>query len=164
MHHELKEAQLFKERKEGYKSSVTSDVERRAQERVAEEQRIAKEQAEMERVELLRRRREELRASLPDEPGADEVDVMTIALRFPDGRAGQRRFTRDTTMNTVFNWVDSTFEMEREALLLTTLNGQKSFTWDGVKGLILADSGLGKMTGFRVSEIKPAIVEETAES
>lgn len=164
MHHELKEAQLFKERKEGYKSSVISDVQRGEQERVEEEQRIAKEQAENERLEMMVRRREELRASLPDEPDTDEVDAMTIALRFPDGRVGQRRFTRNTRIGSVFNWVDSTFGMEREAVLLTTLNGQKSFSWDEAEGLTLGDSGLGKMTGLRVSETKPAIIKETAES
>ena len=46
MHHELKEAQLFKERTEGYKSSVVSDIQRKEREQKEEEERIAKEQAE----------------------------------------------------------------------------------------------------------------------
>lgn len=162
MHHELKEAQLFKERTEGYKSSVVSDVQRREREKIEEEERIAKEEAEKERAEIIERRRDELRASLPEEPGKEVADAMTIALRFPDGRAGQRRFTPNTPISVVFNWVDSSFEMEREQVVLTTMNGQKSFTWEEVDDMSLSDSGLGRMTGLRVT-MKKAETEELAE-
>lgn len=163
MHHELKEAQLFRERKEGYKSSVMSDVQRRERERIEEEERIAKEKAEKERAEMLERRREELRDSLPEEPGKDATNAMTIALRSADGRTGQRRFAPDTPLSVVFNWVDSLFGMEREIVLLTTMDGKKSFTWEEAEELSLAGSGLGKMTGLRVTEKKPE-VKNTSES
>jgi len=133
---------------------VVSDVERRKREKIEEEERIAKEKAENERAEMVERRREELRASLPEEPGKDVLDAFTIALRFPDGRAGQRRFTHDTPVSVVFNWVDSGFEMEREQVVLTTMNGQKSFTWEEAESMPLGDSGLGRMTGLRVTEKK----------
>jgi hypothetical protein len=162
MHHELKEAQLFKERKEGYKSSVVSDVQRREREKIEEAERIAKVKAEKERVEMLATRREELRASLPEEPGKDVTDAMTIALRFPDGKAGQRRFTPDTPMSVVFNWVDSGFEMEREQVILTTMNGQKSFSWEEADGVTLGESGLSRMTGLRVT-VKKAETDEGSE-
>jgi hypothetical protein len=155
MHHELNEAQLFQERKEGYKSSVMSDVQRRERERIEQEERMAKEKEEKERAEMLKRRREELRHSLPQEPGKSITDAMTIALRFGDGRTGQRRFTLDTPLSVVFNWVDATFEMERERVILTTMDGKRSFTWDGIEEVLLAESGLGRMTGLRVTEKKP---------
>ena len=163
MHHELKEAQLFKERKEGYKSSIVTDVQRRERERIEEEERIAKEKAEKERADMLARRREELRDSLPEEPGKDVTNAMTIALRFADGRTGQRRFAPDTPLSVVFNWVDSLFGMERELVILTTMDGKKSFTWEGAEEVSLAVSGLGRMTGLRVTEKKQE-AKETSES
>lgn len=162
MHHELKEAQLFKERTEGYKSSVVSDIQRKEREQKEEEERIAKEQAEKERVEMIANRRVELRESIPEEPSKEVAEVMTIALRFPDGRAGQRRFTPDTPMSVVFNWVDSGFELEREQVVLSTMNGQKSFTWEEVDDISLGDSGLGRMTGLRVT-MKKVETEEPSE-
>ena len=161
MHHELKEAQLFKERTEGYKRSVVSDVQRREREKIEEAERIAKEKAERERIEMLEKRREELRASLPQEPSKDATDAMTIALRFPDGRAGQRRFSPDTSVSVVFDWVDSGFEMERERIVLTTMNGQKSFSWEDAD-IPLAESGLGRMTGLRVTQKKTEMEEESS--
>lgn len=161
MHHVLKEAQLFKERTEGYKSSVMSDVQRRERERIEEEERMAKEAAEKERAEMVAKRREELRASMPEEPNKDVAGAITIALRFPDGRTGQRRFTPDTPLGVVFNWVDSGFEIEREQVVLTTMNGQKSFTWEEATDVPLADSGLGRMTGLRVT-IKKVEKEESS--
>jgi hypothetical protein len=155
MHHELKEAQLFQERKEGYKSSVMSDVQRREQERIEQEERIAKEKEEKERAEMLKRRREELRELLPQEPGKDMANVMTIALRFADGRTGQRRFTPDTPLSMLFNWVDAMFEMEREIVILTTMDGKRSFTWEDAEEVSLTGSGLGQMTGLRVTVKKP---------
>ena len=162
MHHELKEAQLFTERKEGYKSSVITDTQRKERERIEEEERIAKEKEEKERAEMLAKRREELRASLPEEPGKDVAGVMTIALRFADGRSGQRRFPPDIPMSVVFNWVDSDFEMEREHVILTTMNGQKSFAWEEAGDIPLAESGLGRMTGLRVT-VKKAEAEKGSE-
>jgi hypothetical protein len=163
MHHELNEAHLFQERKEGYKSSVMSDVQRRERERIEHEERIAKETEEKERAEMLKRRREELRESLPQEPGKDMTNAMTIALRFADGQTGQRRFTPDTPLSVVFNWVDAMFEMERERVILTTMDGKRSFTWEEAEKASLAGSGLGRMTGLRVTEKKPE-EKDTSES
>lgn len=162
MHHQLKEAKLFKERKEGYKTSVVSDIQRKERERIEEEERIAKEKEEKERVEMLEKRRESLRLSLPDEPSKDVDGVTTIALRFPDGRSGQRRFLPDTPLSVVFNWVDSGFELEREQVILSTMNGQKSFIWEEVDDILLAESGLGRMTGLRVT-VKKAQTEKSSE-
>lgn len=164
MQHDIKEAQLFKERTEGYKSSVASDVQRREREKIEEEERIAKEQAEKERVEMILKRREELRASLPNEPGPGVTDAMTVALRFPDGRAGQRRFTPDTPLGVVFDWVDSGYEIEREQVVLTTMNGQQSFIFEEAETIPLAESGLGRMTGLRVTMKKAETKEESEAS
>jgi hypothetical protein len=150
---ERREAKLFKERKEGYKSSIHSDRERREKEKREKEELLAKEKAEQERLASLEERRQELKESLPEEPEKDAAGVVTIALRFANGRSGQRRFESSTSLETVFNWVDAIYSMEREKVILTTMNGQKSFSWeDGDK--TLKESGLGRLTGLRVFEKK----------
>ena len=56
----------------------------------------------------------------------------------------------------VFNWVDAVYGIEREKIELSTMNGQKRFTYmeDGAENRALKDVGLGKMTGLRVVEIE----------
>jgi hypothetical protein len=44
------------------------------------------------------------------------------------------------------------FDLERETVVLTTMNGQNSFTYD-VSEMTLAEAGLSKMIGLRVSRI-----------
>ena len=161
MQHELKEVQMFKERQQGYRGSVQDDLKRQEQEQRAEEERLAKAAAEQTRQDGLTQRREELAASLPDEPPKETS--FTIALRFPNGNAGQRRFEPATPLVTVFNWVDAMYGMERELVVLTTMNGQKAFTWDDIGRLTLQDAGLGRMTGLRVSEkVEKEEVNESA--
>lgn len=116
---------------------------------------------ERERLESIQRRREELRLTLPEEPPpSDDVHVITIALRFADGRTGQRRFMDDTRVDVLFNWVDVEFEMERENVILTTMNGQQSFefsgetTTDGGDESTLGSAGFRRMMGLRVMEKK----------
>jgi len=151
---ELREAQLHRERKEGYKDSVQSDRERERREREEEEQRKEIEKAERERREAIEQRREDLRASLPNEPtGAAAVNAKTIALRFADGRSAQRTFAPDTKIATLFDWVDAMFEMERETIQLTTLNGKQSFAWED-SDATLSGAKFGKMTGLRVTKKK----------
>ena len=132
------------------------DREREVKAQREEEERLAKEQEERERKEAMTQRRSELLESLADEPEAGGDGVVTIALRFADGRRGQRRFDGDEAMSTVFNWVDAAFEMERERVELSTMTGQKKFAWGDVEDgdMSLSDAGLGKMTGLRVTEIE----------
>lgn len=151
MQAERREEQLYKERRDGYQDSVQSDRDRERRERIEEEERQEKEQAERERIEQLERRREALRSSLPDEPDSSVTGTKTIALRMADGRSTQRRFAPDTPVATLFNLVDVSFEMERETVILTTLNGQKTLTWEEDNEATLAEVGFGRMTGLRVS-------------
>ena len=153
MQKELKEMKWYKERKEGYHDSVQSDVKREEREKEEEEKRLADEEAEKERLEALEKRREELKSSLPEEDTSS--DAKKIAVRFPDGRSGQRRFSPDQPLSDIFNWVDAMYEMEREKVVLTTMNGQKTFSWDEeTNDQSLDEAGLGRMAGFRVSEKK----------
>ena len=159
MQTELKELEYYKERKAGYKDSVKSDIKRQEQEEREEEERLAKEKAEKERQEAILKRREELKSSLPEE--YTEKDAKTIALRFADGRTDKRRFAPDTSLGTVFNWVDAMYEMDRETVILTTMRGDKTFTWEEEKvEETLDDVGLGRNTGLRVTVKK----EEATES
>ena len=162
MQHQKREAELYVERQKGYADSQVEDREREIQAQREEEERLAKEQAEKERKAAMEQRRKELAESLPEEPEAGGDGVVTIALRFADGRRGQRRFDGDEDMATVFNWVDGLFGMERERVELSTMAGQKKFVWGDVEDgdMTLSDAGLGKMTGLRVAEIEDDDEEE----
>jgi len=162
-----KEAVLFQERQEGYRSSVQSDLERQERERREEIERAAHEAEEERRLEAIAKRRKELLESLPEEPPKDgTLDVVTIALRFADGKqsGGQRRFLSSTPMGTVFNWVDAMFEMERETITLTTMNGQSSFEWEEHADTTLQEAGIGRMTGLRVLHKKKEETKEEEET
>jgi hypothetical protein len=41
-----------------------------------------------------------------------------------------RRFAPDVTISTLFDWVDVTFEVNAETVILTTMNGPGTFSWD----------------------------------
>jgi hypothetical protein len=148
---DLLEARLFQERQEGYRESITVDSQRQEMERKIKAERIAREKAEQERIQAIEQRRKELRSSLPAEPTS--ANAVTIALRFIDGRTGQRKFEPDTPLEVVFNWVDALYDMERETVKLATMNGQKTFSWQDCGTQTLAEAGIGRMTGLRVSQI-----------
>lgn len=151
MHKELREIAFMKERTEGYESSMKQDRERVEEEAKEEARRLEEEKLKKEKEEYLMERRKTLLESLPEEPSAVGEGIITIALRFSDGRTGQRRFTDDTEVNVLCNWVDALFEMEREQVVLTTMNGKQSFSYDEKDDATLSDAGLGKLVAFRVS-------------
>jgi hypothetical protein len=157
---ELRETMFYKDRKEGYIDSMQSDKDRLVRERKEEAERVAKEKAEQAQRDALKKRREELRASLPDEPGKDIEGVKTVALRLADGRSCQRRFAPDVTLSTLFDWVDATFEIERETVILTTMNGQNTFSWDS-SSQTLEEAGLGRLVGLRVTQSNPETSEKS---
>ena len=159
---EAKEMKYYKERKEGYKDSIQSDKERQDREKRQEQERLAKEKAERERQEALHQRREMLRESLPDEPSKGDANTKTISLRLPDGQSKQRRFASNVELSVVFDWADVDFEMERETLVLTTMNGKKTFSWDNDKEMSLQDAGIGRMTGLRVLQKQDATKSDEA--
>lgn len=153
MQTDLKEMKLYQERKEGYIDSVQSDNERKAKEAKEEAERKAQEVKEAARQAEIDARRMELQQSLPEDLKKGN-NVKKIALRFADGRSGQRGFASDQPLSVVFDWVDAMFEIERETVVLTTLNGKQTFSWDDDEtknGKTLEDAGLNKMTAFRVT-------------
>lgn len=155
----LKEAEYYRERKEGYSESVKNDQERKEREKKEQKLRLAREKVEKERQEAVATRREELKENLPDED--ESADAKKVALRFPDGRSGQRQFSPDTPVSDLLNWVDAIFEMEREKVVLTSMNGKVTVTWDEeMNDKSLSDIGLGRNTGFRVSEAQEETKEE----
>jgi UBX domain len=155
----LKELRLHKDRRRGYEGSVQSDLERQERERREQIEAMEREKAALERQKATLERRQALQESLPEEPplSTPPSEVMTVALRFPDGKSAQRRFAPDAKLASVFNWVDATFGIERELVTLTTLNGQKRYEWDEDDNveMTLTEAGFGKMTGLRVTEQKP---------
>lgn len=162
MQTDLKEAELYQERQEGYSESVKNDKERKQREKEEEANRLGEAEVEKERLAAVAKRREELRESLPEEDKSK--DAKKIALRFGDGRSGLRQFSPNQPMSDLFNWVDAMYEIERENVVLTTMNGKQSFTWEGEGNTkSLMDSGLGKNTGFRVTETKQEPDEKNEE-
>ena len=162
MHTELKELELFHERKQGYKESVKADIEMKEKEEREAAERKAREEAEKKRAEEIRERREIIRDNLPEEPPKSDKDARTIALRLADGRSAQRRFAPDTSLETVFGWIDVTFEEEQENVTLTTMNGKLSFIWED-KDTTLQESGLPKMAALRVTFNKNDATEEDSD-
>lgn len=153
MQTELKELQLYIERQEGYIDSVQSDNDRKLREAQEEAERKAREVKEAARQAEIDARRQELQQSLPEDVKSGG-NFKKIALRFPDGRSGQRGFAADQPMSVLFNWVDAMFEIERETVVLTTLNGKQTFSWEGEENeTTLEEAGLKKMTAFRVSQV-----------
>jgi len=153
MQTDLNELELYQERQEGYINSVQSDNERKQKEAEEEAERKAQEIKEAARQAEIDSRRQELQQSLPEDVKKGN-DVKKIALRFSDGRSGQRGFASDQPLSVVFDWVDAMFEIERETVVLTTLNGKQTFSWNGEEmksGKTLQDAGLNKMTAFRVT-------------
>jgi hypothetical protein len=148
-----KENQYALERRDGYIDSVQSDNERKLKEAKEEAERKKKEVEEAARQAGIDARRQELKDSLPEDLTSGD-NVKKIKLTFADGRSGQRGFASDQPLSVVFNWVDAMFETEREKIFLTTLNGKQTFSWneEDLDKTTLEDSGLKKMTAFRVSE------------
>lgn len=152
MQTDLKELKLYQERNEGYIESVQSDNERKLKEAQEEAERKAQEVKDAARQAEIDARRQELQQSLPEDVKKGN-NVKRIALRFADGRSGQRGFASDQPLSVVFDWVDAMFEIEREIVVLTTLNGKQTFSYNDneTKGKTLEDAGLNKMTAFRVT-------------
>ena len=147
-----KENQYALERRDGYIDSVQSDTERKLKEAKEEAERKKKEVKEAARQAGIDARRQELKDSLPEDLTSGD-NVKKIKLTFADGRSGLRGFASDQPLSVVFNWVDAMFETEREKVVLTTLNGKQTFSWneEDIEEITLEDSGLKKMTAFRVS-------------
>jgi len=164
MHRDLAEMEFLRERISGYSESLKENKAIEDREKQQEETRREMERKEKEHLERIRARRKELVSSLPPEPAlGDERNVITIALRFQDGRSGRRRFMPDTLIHVVFDWVDAMFDIEREKVELSTMTGQQTFTLSTTSAdVTLEDVGLGKLTGLRVTELKTNPCEEDA--
>eukprot|EP00934_Nitzschia_sp_Nitz4_P007058 Nitzschia sp. Nitz4//scaffold11_size288233//32975//36366//NITZ4_000735-RA/size288233-augustus-gene-0.99-mRNA-1//1//CDS//3329533957//7048//frame0 len=109
---QLKELQYWKERTEGYSKSQETDKQREQQVQLEKARVAAAVLAEEQRQEALEARRIKLREALPEEP--QDQDTKKIAIRLSDGRSEQRKFAPESTLGDVLNWVDVTFEVERE--------------------------------------------------
>ena len=179
MQKDVQEVEWYKERKEGYQSSAKLDLERQQREKqLAAEAKALEEREKKQRAALLKRRLQ-LEEQLPEEPeSSSSSEIKTVALRLSSSSSSksgqgsskpqqrlQRRFLSDTPLSTVFNWVDVALEMERETIVLTTLNGRNIYSWKDVqpKGgdggdttttatLTLANVGPSKMVGFWVKQ------------
>jgi len=175
LQHVRKEMELSRERSEGYVSSMKEDKAREEKEERELQLKRQEEERESKRKEELEERRKALLESLPEEPEAGTTEgVMTIALRFGDGKRDQRRFVAgESSVNDVFNWIDAVHGLEREKVELSTMNGAKKFVYveesedddddeegGGNDDVMLEDAGFGKMTALRVAEIVEASPEE----
>jgi len=179
LQHDRKELALLKERTEGYVSSIQEDAVREAKEKKELQKKKEEEEKEKARLAALEERRAELLENLEEEPEVGTEGVITIALRFPNGKRDTRRFlSGETYVNDVFNWIDAVHGYERETIELSTMNGSKTFRYvneeessdEGVvdeegmgEDVTLESAGLGKMTALRVMEIAKEEEEDEGE-
>ncbi|KAL7489284.1 hypothetical protein ACHAW6_014859 [Cyclotella cf. meneghiniana] len=192
LQHDRKEILLMKERSEGYMRSIEEDAIRQKKEEEELQRKREEEEKIQRRIGKMEQRRLELFQSLPEEPENGE-GVMTVALRFQSvpsnaTAATQRRFLKNDTINDVFNWIDATHGLERETIILSTMNGSRSFRYVEDKGekddqeeeeesdgngdmiqgenMTLEEAGLGRMTALRVTKIaaEDSVSSESSEN
>ena len=155
----VRELELYKERQEGYQSSMVQDTENRQKEAelAAESKRKAEEEAKHQAE--IQERRARLEDELGGEVSKDTPNSKVLSIRMDSGESHRRRFPHDATIEMVLNWADVQCQVEREKVVLTTLNGKQSFSWDDRRDATLEEVGLGKMTGFRLGFVKAAAEE-----
>ena len=155
----VRELELYKERQEGYQSSMVQDTENRQKEAelAAEAKRKAEEEAKHQAE--IQERRARLEDELGGEVSKDTPNSKVLSIRMDSGESHRRRFPHDATIEMVLNWADVQCQVEREKVVLTTLNGKQSFSWDDRRDATLEEVGLGKMTGFRLGFAKAAAEE-----
>lgn len=165
MRAQLREAELHAERRSNYEQSMQLDTQRKKQEVIAKAEKKAKLEEEKKRMQLLKERRSQFLESLGEEPDSNDEGVVTVALRLADGRNAQRRFVDDGSMDTIFNWVDASFEWDRELLQLTTMRGDKKLEWDDCASSSIREyaGSKTKMLGLRISLRKEQVEEDEAE-
>lgn len=157
---DIQEQKYLQERISNYHQSIQQDIHREQVELEQQREEERKQKEKEERIQFYQCRRQEMKERFPQEPllTSSEKDVYTIALRFTDGsqKPSQRRFHSHDTLEHVFNWMDITYEIERERIVLTTMNGSQSWKYsDSMDQLTLKDSGLGKMMALRVTILEP---------
>ncbi|CEF67240.1 FAS-associated factor 1 [Strongyloides ratti] len=95
------------EQSKGYEESLARDRARKLeQERLAELQRLEEENRRLEEI-----KKSEMIASsalkVPDEPGSDEKDTVTVKIRFPDSKQSMRRFYKNNKIGDLVNFIVS---------------------------------------------------------
>jgi UBX domain len=140
---QLQEHQWEQERKNGYQSSIQSDIELKQREVVAEENRQRIMQQEREHHDRIQQRRIQLLEALLNvtysatsdkskstDVTFDSTSTTTVALRFSDGRTDQRTFTEGATIMDIFYWIDALHNIEYETITLQTMNGKRTFQYN----------------------------------
>jgi len=105
---------IREEQEEAYQESLLADQER---ERMVNEERMRqdldrarREQEERETMDRQRdreRRKEDLARSIAPEPPSDDRRAVRIAIRLPDGSRLQRRFSPESRVEAIYDFVDS---------------------------------------------------------
>lgn len=133
MRTQLREAEFHAERRSNYAASLTSDTQRTADEAHARVEVTRRQEEEQRRLEAVEARRQESRESLGEEPAVAD-GVVTIALRFADGRSGQRRFRVGDDAALLFRWVEGHFDWDRERTAVTDMRGDHELVWTDCDG------------------------------
>uniref|UniRef100_A0A383V860 UBX domain-containing protein n=1 Tax=Tetradesmus obliquus TaxID=3088 RepID=A0A383V860_TETOB len=150
---------LLAEQNAEYEASLAADQEREArrqeearkaqeaaQQQAAEEarQRAEEEAAEQRRLQAaanIAARRQQKAALLPEEPAAGTAGIATIRVRLPDGKNCQRRFGPDTTVQVLYDWVDSLEGFDSLSYSLVSAFPKRVFGGDS-RGQSLEAAGL----------------------
>lgn len=175
---QAQESLWHQERSANYQGSLVAEK-TKAQAIIDRHQKQKEQAAAQEaRAEHIRQRRQAFRDALAPEPPPDSnndngtTTTTTVALRFmaqgpqTSEIPEKRRFASDAPLRSVFDWIDAMFEIERESVVLQTMNGRQSFTWADVSKtddegdddetceaakLTLKSAGLSNMVGLRVT-------------
>lgn len=139
------------ERLEGYKSSQVTDTQQKI--RLEQERIQSEKESELakQRELAIQERRQKLKESL----GPEATTGKTIALSHDNNRY-QRKFSSSASVNDVFDWADVVLEVEREGIVLQSL--QEKFVYEDDR--TLEEAGLKQMVLFRVLERKPEPVKQ----
>ncbi|KAL3993779.1 UBA-like domain family protein [Acanthocheilonema viteae] len=103
----IEREKIREEQAREYEQSLAQDrarqerLEREKNEQKAEEERRAKEEQDKTK------RLQELAASLPMEPAADETNIAIVRVRFPNGRMELRRFRMSEPLRNITIYVES---------------------------------------------------------
>ena len=130
------------------------DGEREGREEREREERGRREEEEEGREREVEERREGFRSTVEEREDPTE-DFVTVSVRLGEGKA-RRKFGRAEQMTEIWNWIDCTFEKERETVTLLAGGGEE-YTLEKDGERTVGDAGLEEMCGMR------AVVREEEE-
>lgn len=163
-----KEIALMKEQREAYKQSIQQDKLNEIQEEKKRQEELERQAEEEERKRkeeeekaLIAQRRAAKKEALGTEPPPDGAPVVTVQLRFADGRRARRRFLASELLEKVFDWAD-TEEVDINQAKLVSTYPPRTFTVNENQADSLADLLGHQAKTLSLSVDEPIVKKVTA--